>query len=740
MTPPSPSTPRSVLVLSVSLLALGVAGGLVARGPIGSGWLLVPLAVALGLAESLQVEFTYGSDVRAVDVVEAVLAPVLLLFAGPVAVLLAVTSKVVSQQRLGVERTKVIFNVSQWAAAVAVASLVYRGLAGGQAGEVSSLPALIGGLLAFAVTNELAVAVVLCIVRDASPTRVIADLAPGFLPHTVIWSMNAALGVLFAVAVASSPITAVLLLAPLGFVHWAHRAFLGMRADHARLDGLARAVAGLAAPIDPREALGGFLDDVRAAFSSAAVELVTFGDGRVLRSGAPAISDDLAIEAARNLVARGQLRRARVTDADLDTAADLVAAGRSDALAAPIIRDGSVVGALVSYDRTGFEGFEAGEEAVMTALAAAASRAIEKSELLADVVEERRKLGDIVDRSSDGILTLSEEGLIESWNPAMEAMTGIAANDMIGTARLSRLKPRDAGGARVYFEDWPDDGVPDEVLITTTDGGERWLGCSSSVGAGGHTLIVVARDITRAREIDQMRDDFVATVSHELRTPLATIRGFTELLDPPGSVSVDVQAEALARIRRGTHRLERLVANLLEVSRIDSNRSPDVIRTELDVCDVVSRVVDEVRESWPDRTIRVDTGSDSRSWIAHGSMLSTERILINLLSNALSYADAGPVDVIVSGDAGAGVAITVRDEGPGIPAGDLDRVFERFERLDTANHKAGTGLGLYISRGLAQSMDAALTVESTVGQGAAFTLHLTTVESAPSKGLIDLRS
>lgn len=739
MTPPSPSTPRSVPVLSATLLVLGVAGGVAAGGPIATLWLLIPLAVALILAESLQVEFAYGSDVRAIDVVEAVLAPVLLLFAGPVAVLLAVASKAVSQQRLGVERTKAIFNVSQWAAAVAAASLVYRWLAGDQAGEVSSLPALAGGLLAFAVANELAVAGVLCIVRDASPVRVIADLAPGFLPHAVIWSMNAALGVLFAVAVASSPITAVLLLAPLGFVRWAHRAFLGMRADHARLDGLARAVAGLAEPIDPGDALGGFLDDVRAAFSSSAVELITFNDGRVLRSGAPAVSDEFAVDAARNLVARGQLRRARVTDADLGTAADLVAAGRSDALAAPIIRDGAVVGALVSYDRTGFEGFEEGEEAVMTALAAAASRAIEKSDLLADVVEERRKLGDIVDRSSDGILTLSEEGLIESWNPAMEAMTGIGADDVMGRARLGRLKPRDAEGNRVYFEDWPDDGVPEEVLITTRDGGDRWLGCSSSVGAGGHTLIVVARDITRAREIDRMRDDFVATVSHELRTPLATIRGFTELLDPPGSVSVEVQAEAIARIRRGTYRLERLVANLLEVSRIDSNPSAEVIRTELDVCDVVSRVVDEVRESWPGRTIRVDTGSDSRSWVAHGSVLSTERILINLLSNALSYADTGPVDVIVSGDASNGVAITVRDEGPGIPAGDVDRVFERFERLDTVSHKAGTGLGLYISRGLARSMDAELTVASEEGQGAAFTLHLTTAERASSQGLIDLR-
>src|SRR3546814_1409357 len=89
-------------------------------------------------SDLLQVEFAYGRDVRAVDVFEAVLAPVLLLFAGPAAVLLAVLSKAVSQHRLGIARTKATFNVAQWAAAVGVASLVYRSLVGGDAGDRKS--------------------------------------------------------------------------------------------------------------------------------------------------------------------------------------------------------------------------------------------------------------------------------------------------------------------------------------------------------------------------------------------------------------------------------------------------------------------------------------------------------------------------------------------------------------------------------------------------------------------------
>jgi two-component system phosphate regulon sensor histidine kinase PhoR len=256
------------------------------------------------------------------------------------------------------------------------------------------------------------------------------------------------------------------------------------------------------------------------------------------------------------------------------------------------------------------------------------------------------------------------------------------------------------------------------------------------VGGGGDTLVVVARDVTRAREVDRMKDDFIATVSHELRTPLATIRGFTELLEPSDKITDDVRRQAVGRIRRGTHRLERLVANLLEVSRIEARRSPTAAAAALDLLDVVERVVDEVRESWPDRRIEVDAGPGP--WRVEGNLLSLERILINLLSNALTYADVGPVQLDIRGDGDGGIAVAVRDHGPGIPHHDQDRIFERFERLDTPSQKAGTGLGLYIARGLATAMRAELDVRSAPGQGAEFTLRLRAAVPEVSPSVIDL--
>src|SRR3546814_10013007 len=141
---------------------------------------------------------------------------------------------------------------------------------------------------------------------------------------------------------------------------------------------------------------------------------------------------------------------------------------------------------------------------------------MEKSELLGVIVEERRRLAEIVDRSSDGIFTVDRSGRIESWNPAMEARTGIGAEHIVGERGLARLLPQGADGEPVLVESWSTAGIPSEVQIST-DAGERWLGCSTAVGGGGGTLVVVARDVTRAREVDRMKDDLISTVSHELR-------------------------------------------------------------------------------------------------------------------------------------------------------------------------------------------------------------------------------
>src|SRR3546814_10597551 len=124
-----------------------------------------------------------------------------------------------------------------------------------------------------------------------------------------------------------------------------------------------------------------------------------------------------------------------------------------------------------------------------------------------------------------------------------------------------------------------------------------------------------------------MKDDLISTVSHELRTPLATIRGFTELLGPSSDVTDDVRVQVIDRIRRGTHRLERLVANLLEVSRIEGRRSSTAPPADLDLHAIVHDVVEEVRESWPDR--QIDVGVVPGAGWVRGNLLDRKSTRLN---------------------------------------------------------------------------------------------------------------
>ena len=319
-------------------------------------------------------------------------------------------------------------------------------------------------------------------------------------------------------------------------------------------------------------------------------------------------------------------------------AALLDAEGWRNCLASPIGSGDDVVGVLCTYNRTGLEGFEDGEVAVLGALADDIVQALDKSRLLQEVLDERTKLAEIVGNTSDGIVTLATDGTVTSWNPALEAITGWRAAEVIGTTKITNLRPRDGEDRDVLIEHWATTKVdmPAVVQIITRAGEPRWLSCSyTRVAEGEHgpgSLIVVARDVTSAHELERLKEDFVATVSHELRTPLAPIKGWaTTLLEHGERLNEDQRREAHESILRHSQRLERLIINLLEASKIEHGRSVDA-NEQVDVTPVVNRVVDTFKAGAPDRLFVLD-GVDAPV-PARGNELWIEQILTNLVSNA----------------------------------------------------------------------------------------------------------
>ena len=261
--------------------------------------------------------------------------------------------------------------------------------------------------------------------------------------------------------------------------------------------------------------------------------------------------------------------------------------------------------------------------------------------------------------------------------------------------------------------------------MLTRAGERRWLSCSYSRVAGpegsGDSLVVIARDVTKVRDVERLREDFVATVSHELRTPLAPIKGWASTLLQYGDrLDQDERQSAMQSILRQAQRLERLIVNLLEVSKIEHGvfEVPDA---DADVEVVVRRVVGDFQAASPGR--HFDVCVRGPIW-ARAKELWLEQILTNLVSNAVKYSpETESVELSVCRRADR-IQVSVTDNGYGIPTHDLERVFERFYRVRDTTTQTGTGLGLYIARQLAEEMDGTIAVESVLGRGSQFLLDL----------------
>ncbi len=251
---------------------------------------------------------------------------------------------------------------------------------------------------------------------------------------------------------------------------------------------------------------------------------------------------------------------------------------------------------------------------------------------------------------------------------------------------------------------------------------------SALVGLQGQPIgaLLVFNDVTRIRRLQTMRKDFVANVSHELKTPITSIKGFVEtLIETPPEDKADLD-RFLGIINRQADRLGRIIADLLALSRLEQSDDSEAVEFfDLPLSPILERVVRDVQNRQPDaaRRLRLDCVQDIRARV-NAPLL--EQAVTNLVDNALKYgAEGSPVVLECHGD-GSTVRIDVVDEGPGISAQHLPRIFERFYRVDKARSRqmGGTGLGLAIVKHIAQAHGGQASATSEPGVGSTFTITL----------------
>jgi two-component system phosphate regulon sensor histidine kinase PhoR len=243
-------------------------------------------------------------------------------------------------------------------------------------------------------------------------------------------------------------------------------------------------------------------------------------------------------------------------------------------------------------------------------------------------------------------------------------------------------------------------------------------------------LLMTFNDLTPLRRVEEMRADFIANASHELRTPLAALLGFIETLQGPAKNDTAAREKFLAIMQQQAARMARLIDDLLSLSRIELNAHLPP-STPVDLASLVRQVADGLQTLARDRQVEFRLSLPAEPLTVLGDRDELIRALENLAENALKYGAAGKrVDVTLSRSqtrAGAPEArIAIRDFGPGIAPEHLPRLTERFYRVDVADSRAqgGTGLGLALVKHILNRHGGRVTIESILGQGATFTMHL----------------
>jgi len=333
----------------------------------------------------------------------------------------------------------------------------------------------------------------------------------------------------------------------------------------------------------------------------------------------------------------------------------------------------------------------------------------------------------------EGVLLLDAKGRIRLANQAIESLFGIAA-DLRGKTLLEAFQMHElqelaqrtlvAGQVRGFEIDLPGFDArclqANASLILDRDGRQQGM-------------LIVFHDLTRLRQLENTRREFVANVSHELRTPLSLIKGYCETLLDGAKDDPAVATRFLSTIERHADRLTFLIEDLLVISRLESGSvALNIQRVEL--APLVERSLDELTARVKAPTAVLDNRIPSELCVfADADRL--QQVLYNLVDNAIKY---GPPDVGVTitaepHDDGM-VEVCVRDNGPGIAPEHLERIFERFYRVDRARSReaGGTGLGLSIVKHIIQSLKGEVWVTSEPGKGATFHLTLPVAGMPPT--------
>ena len=390
--------------------------------------------------------------------------------------------------------------------------------------------------------------------------------------------------------------------------------------------------------------------------------------------------------------------------------------------------DKTTIGVLHAFNKRHGEDFNDEDVRLLERMARNVGSIIANLQLYREVVEEREELLQTFESLTAGLILISPEGRISQMNASARAIFGVG-NEALGKQYADVLHNqtfKDLYQSAMAGEDTP------HVEITVQIAGvDRVYQCQAAQvkGEDGKNLgaVAILNDITEIKNIDRMKSSFVAMASHELRTPLTAIKGFVSTLLMDDGFTDDERREFYMIIDQECDRLTRLINDLLNTARIEAKESLKPNYTHVDLKALLEKVLLIQKQSTSRHELKLDIRGEIPKIVADEDKL--DQVLTNLLNNAIKYSPNGGTITLHAIREDGHVLIGVEDQGLGIPKDQLNKVFDKFHRVNNEDNRKiyGTGLGLFLVKHLVESVHLGkIWVESEPGKGSTFLFRIPT--------------
>ena len=348
---------------------------------------------------------------------------------------------------------------------------------------------------------------------------------------------------------------------------------------------------------------------------------------------------------------------------------------------------------------------------------------------LADVKRQKNEIEAIFLHINDGILAFDEHGKIVQINPAAKELLNINEKNTFQEI-FNREETKITMEAIMYLDNWTTSEVRMVVGEKTVN---VFLAPYKDENDFGIGIIAVIQDITEHVKLDNMRKEFVADVSHELKTPITSIIGYADTLQD-GDYDKETSSKFLSVISSEGHRMADLVSDLLTLSRYDTNRIKKE-PTEFDLGELAKKCEEKLKIEVAKKKQEIECYVTADVPPVFADKNGIERVILNVLSNAIKYTGEGGKIKIYVGFVYNDAYIKVIDNGIGIPEADLSRIFERFYRVDKARSRemGGTGLGLSIAKEILDQNNGNINIKSEYGKGTEVVIRIPAVKKTEEK-------